>query len=403
MLFEDVALGVISGLIYGVIASVFIIFLAMVFKYFTNETFPWVLSIVVGLGIVGISGGLLAIADNPTPLSVTRIVVASMILVWATKVGDRLAARFPRKRGGLISSLGMIGRQGYLAVKVPDERDINDIPGKPPVSVVIKKELAGREFLLPADLPSEELGNRVRRRLLADWGFGDVELELDAQGRFTYFAISAKKQGLSGVLEGGFVALPLRYGEVPSGLASGDIVRVYSGSEVLVDSVEVRGVDESSKTVTLVLEARDLQKCIGKEVTQIVALPQVRKRLSVGEIMTRNVQTVKPDSRLVEAISLMNQHRIGSVIVVEGERAVGIITDRDVLQRIWKGRLDVRSTEVRDLMSEPLVEIAPNSDVEEALAIMRSRNVRKLPVTSNGKLVGIVTSNDIFRVTSLIS
>jgi len=403
MILEEITSGIISGLIYALISSMFIIFLSMIFKYFTNETFPWFISIIIGLGIVGISGGLLAILDEPTPLSITRIIVASLILVWATNEGSKLAARLPKKKMHLISSLGVIGRQHYSVLKVPDERDINDIPGKPRVSLVVKKELSGKEFLMPADLPTEELVNRVRRRLLADWGLGDAELELDQQGRFAYFAISAKEQGLSGELKEGSVALPVKYNEVPSGLASGDIVRIYSGNDLLIDSVEVKGVNESSKTITLILDTKDLEKCVGKEVTQIVALPRVRENLTVKEVMTRNVRTVKSNASLYEAISLMNQHRIGSVIVAEEDRAIGILTDGDVLQGIRKGRLDIKSTKVRDLMSEPIIQISDNLSADEALAIMRNRNVKKLPVTSEGRLVGIVTSNDIFRAASLMS
>jgi len=403
MILEEIASGIISGLVYALISSTFIIFLSMIFKYFTNETFPWFISTIIGLGIVGISGGLLAILDEPTPLSITRIIVASLILVWATKEGDKLAARLPKKRIHLISSLGVIGRQHYSVLKVPDERDINDIPGKPRVSLVVKKELSGKEFLMPADLPTEELVNRVRRRLLVDWGLGDAELELDQQGRFAYFAISAKEQGLSGELREGFVALPLKYSEAPSGLASGDIVKLYSRNDLLIDSVEVKGVSESSKTITLILDAKDLEKCVGKEVTQIVALPRVRENLTVKEVMTHNVRTIKSDASLCDAISLMNQHRIGSVIVAEEDRAIGILTDGDVLQRIAKSRSDTRSMKVGDLMSKPIIEISDNCSADEALAIMRNRNVKKLAVTREGKLVGIVTSNDIFRAASSIS
>lgn len=81
MVLEEIAQGVVSGLIYGVISSVFIIFLSMIFKYFTNEPFPWFVGIIIGLGIVGISGGLLSILDEPTPLPVTRVLVASLILL----------------------------------------------------------------------------------------------------------------------------------------------------------------------------------------------------------------------------------------------------------------------------------------------------------------------------------
>jgi len=402
MIVEEIASGIVSGIIYGLMSSVFIIFLSMIFRYFTGEMFPWFISIPMGLGIVGISGGLLALLDQPTPLSVTRIMVASMILVLATNEGNKLGTRLPRRKISLISSLRAIGRQDYFTVRIPDEREIDDIPGKPRVTVGVKRRLSGTELLLPADLPREELENRVRRRLLTDWGLGDVELELDQRGRFIYFAISAREQGLSGGLREGFVAFPMRYHAAPSSLASGDFVRIYSGSDLLIDSVEARAVDEASKTITLVLEAKDEDRCVGKEATQVIALPRPKKGLTVKEIMSRNVCTVRPDTSLLETISMMNERRVGSVIVVDDDEAIGILTDRDILQRLGKSHLNLKSTRVRNLMSEPLVEISPDSSVDEALTIMRSRNVKILPVTSEGRLVGILTSDDIFRATSIM-
>jgi CBS domain-containing protein len=403
MVLQEIVLGVVSGLAYGVISSVFIVFLAMIFKYFTEESFPWFISIIIGLGIVGVSGGLLSILDEPAPLPVTRVLVASLILVWATKEGDKLAARLPRKKISLISSLGIIGKQAYLAVRVPNESDINDIPGKARVSLVVKKQLSGREFILPSDLPNEELVNRVKRRLLTDWALGDVELELDREGRFTYFAVSAREQGLSGDLEEGFVAFPIKYDDCPYGLASGDIVRAYSGKDLLIDSVEIKGVNEADKTVTLTLDAQRLQNCVGRHVTQIVALPRPKKKLTVNEIMTRTVRTVRPDAALNDAISIMNERDIGSVIVAQQDRPIGILTDRDILQGIEKRPLDTSRMRVEDLMSEPVVQIPVDSYADEALAIMKNRNLKRLAVTSEGKLVGIVTHEDIFRVTSSVS
>ena len=399
MILTEIISGILSGLAYALISSVFVIFLSMTFKYFTNETFPWFVSTAIGLGIVGISGGLLAILDEPTPLSITRILVASLVLVWATNQGDKLATLLPKKK----IHFGMISRHNYLALKVPDERDIIDIPGKPRVGMAVKKELAGKEFLLPADIPREEIVNRLRRRLLADWGLGDAELELDQQGRFGFFAISAREQGLSGDLREGSVAVPMMCDAIPIGLASGDIVMVYSGNEVLLESAEVRGVNEASKTVTLILDSKDLQKCIGKEATRIVVLPIIGRKLMVNEIMTRNVRTVTPQASIAQAVSLLSQYKIGCVVVVEEGKPIGILTDGDVLQRIEKNHPDINSTKARAWMTHPIVEISPNSSLEEAMAIMRNRNVKKLPVTSEGSLVGILTSNDIFRASSFMS
>lgn len=402
MLIEEIVSGVVSGVMYGLISSVFVILLSMIFKYFTGESFPWFLSVGVGLGIVGISGGLLALLDEPTPLSVARIMVASMILVLATNEGNRLGSRLPRKRISLLSSLRALGRGSLTTIRISDEQDIDDVPGKPRVGIGVKRRLAGTEFLLPADLPREELGNRIKRRLLADWRLGDAELELDQRGKLTYLAVSALEYGLSGSLREGSLAFPMKYDAVPAGLAPGDLVRVYSGSDLLIDSVEVKGVDEDNKTITLVLKSGDLQNCIDKEVTRVVALPRTKRGMLVEEIMTREMCTVRPDTNLREAISLMNERRVGSVVVTENDRAIGILTDRDVLQRVVKGRLETRS-KVGDVMSEPVVEIPPDLSVDEALTVMRTRNVKNLPVTSRGRLVGMITSDDISRATSVVT
>jgi CBS domain-containing protein len=402
MLIEEIISGMISGAMYGLISSVFIILLSVIFKYFTGESFPWFLSVAVGLGIVGISGGLLALLDEPTPLSVARIMVASMILVLATNEGNKLGSRLPRKQISLLSSLRALGRENLTTIRIPDEQDINDIPGKPRVGIGVKRRLAGTEFLLPADLSREELENRIKRRLLADWRLGDTELETDQRGRLTYLAVSALKHGLSGSLREGSLALPMKYDAAPAGLAPGDLVRVYSGSELLMDSAEVKGVDEDNRTVTLVLKAEDLQNCVDKEATRVVALPRAKRGMLVEEIMTREMCTVTPDTSLREAISLMNERRVGSVVVTENGRAVGILTDRDVLQRVVKGRLNTKS-KVEDVMSEPVVEIPPDLPVDEAVTVMRTRNVKNLPVTSRGRLVGMITSDDISRATSVVT
>jgi len=403
MILEEVIAGTVSGLAYALTSAILIIFLSMIFKYLTNETFPWLVSIIIGLGIVGIGDGLLGIVKEPTPLSVTRIIVASLILVWATHEGDKLATLLPKKKIHVTSPLKFTGRQNYVALKVPDERDISDIPGRPRVSAVLKKELSGKEFLLPSGLHTEELVKMVRRRIISDWDLGDVELELDEHDRFAYFAISAREEGLSGDLREGFVALPLKYGEAPGGLVSGDIVAVHSGEDCLIDSAEVKEVNDASKAITLIVSAEDVHRCIGKESSQVVALARPKKILTVKEIMTRNVRVVTPDSSLVDAISLMTQHRIGSVIVARDGKPIGILTDGDALQALGGRSLRRKPSKVEDIMSQPVIETSDDSSVNDALAIMRNRNVKKLAVTSEGRLVGIITSTDIFKATSTMT
>jgi CBS domain-containing protein len=176
---------------------------------------------------------------------------------------------------------------------------------------------------------------------------------------------------------------------------------VYSGKDLLLDSVEVRAVDEANKTITLVVESTQIQRCIGKDAAHIIALPETHKKLMVKDIMARNVRALGPLASVADAISLMTRYRIGSIVVVEGDKA--ILTDGDILHRLAHRQSDIKATPIRDWMSQPIVDVSSDVSVNEALAIMRNRNVKKLPVTSEGKLVGMVTSNDIFRASSSMS
>ncbi len=119
--------------------------------------------------------------------------------------------------------------------------------------------------------------------------------------------------------------------------------------------------------------------------------------LLVRDIMVRNVKTVRTDDSVLAAVSKMNKFRIGSVVVTNNGRSVGIITERNILQRIVEPGLDPSMVRAKDIMSSPLVTIDSNDAVEEAAKIMASKRIKKLPVIEGGKIVGIVSTSDIVR------
>lgn len=119
--------------------------------------------------------------------------------------------------------------------------------------------------------------------------------------------------------------------------------------------------------------------------------------LLVRDIMVRNVKTVRTDDTVLEAVSKMNKFRIGSVIVTNNGRPVGIITERNILQRIVEPCLDPAVVRAKDIMSSPLITIDANAAVEEAAQIMARRQIKKLPVVEGGKVVGILSTSDIVR------
>jgi CBS domain-containing protein len=119
--------------------------------------------------------------------------------------------------------------------------------------------------------------------------------------------------------------------------------------------------------------------------------------LLVRDVMTENVKTVRPNSTITEVVRKMNKFEVGSVVVVEGERPVGLITERDILRRVLEVTLAAEAMKAKEVMSSPLLTVSSEATVEEAARIMAERHIKKLPVVKDGKLIGIVTSTDIVR------
>lgn len=119
--------------------------------------------------------------------------------------------------------------------------------------------------------------------------------------------------------------------------------------------------------------------------------------LLVRDVMSENVRTVRSNSTVTEAVRKMNKFEIGSVVVVEGDRPVGIITERDILRRVLEVTMGAEAMKAKEIMSSPLTTVNVEATVEEAARVMADRRIKKLPVVRDGKLVGIVTSTDIVR------
>jgi CBS domain-containing protein len=116
----------------------------------------------------------------------------------------------------------------------------------------------------------------------------------------------------------------------------------------------------------------------------------------VSAIMSTKVVTVKSTEKASKALQAMVRHKIGSIVVVEKGKPVGILTERDISTRIAKGQ-NVRGMLVRNIMSKPLFTIAPSTEVWQAVEQMVRKDIRRLPVMEGDKLVGMVTERDIFR------
>ena len=101
--------------------------------------------------------------------------------------------------------------------------------------------------------------------------------------------------------------------------------------------------------------------------------------------------TASPTESISNVLSCMVVQDIGAVIVVEKGKPVGIITEKDVLEKVIMKDKDVYMTTAKEVMSQPLISIETNRPVKEAIELMRKHNIRRLAVIDNGALVGLVT------------
>ncbi len=115
----------------------------------------------------------------------------------------------------------------------------------------------------------------------------------------------------------------------------------------------------------------------------------------VEEIMTRSVVAIDEDATAFDACMMYKEKRVGCLVVVSGEQCVGIITERDLIERTICMRRDPEKTAVRTIMSRDVKTVHALETTEQALQVMGQHHIKKLPVVKDARVVGIVTITDI--------
>lgn len=118
---------------------------------------------------------------------------------------------------------------------------------------------------------------------------------------------------------------------------------------------------------------------------------------SVKEILSgksAEILSVTPETSVYEALDLMARTDISAVLVLEGERLVGIFTERDYARKVALRGRNSKDTRIRDVMTQNLLTVSPTQDVDDVMAIMTENRFRHLPVVERGQLIGIVTIGD---------
>ena len=119
--------------------------------------------------------------------------------------------------------------------------------------------------------------------------------------------------------------------------------------------------------------------------------------IKVGDIMVKNVITLEKGNGLVDAATIMKKYSIGSVVITDKSKAIGILTERDIIRKAVARNNINRNVE--DVMSFPIVVIKPENTIEEAVTAMKENGVKRLIVIDEeGVLKGIITEDDIINI-----
>ena len=124
----------------------------------------------------------------------------------------------------------------------------------------------------------------------------------------------------------------------------------------------------------------------------------MKSGLRCGELMTTNPVSVTPYSSIADCARTMKKNHVGSLLVMEGRRLYGIITEQDIVRKLVAKDKNPLDYNAKDIMSEIRHTVTSDTDVFDAILTMRDNNIRHLPVTEEGQLAGLVTSKDILKV-----
>ncbi|RJX30330.1 MAG: CBS domain-containing protein [Oxalobacter sp.] len=123
--------------------------------------------------------------------------------------------------------------------------------------------------------------------------------------------------------------------------------------------------------------------------------------LTAGQILKtkqhKDIHAVSTEMTVLEAARLMAEKRIGALLVMKDNKTIGIVTERDYLQRFAPMNRLPSETLVREIMSSPLIHVSPNEDAKSCLALMAERQFRRLPVVESGNVVGLISMSDMLR------
>ena len=121
---------------------------------------------------------------------------------------------------------------------------------------------------------------------------------------------------------------------------------------------------------------------------------------TVGQLLEakgRDVWSVRPDASVFEAIRLMADREVGALVVIDGTKTVGVISERDYARRMVLEGRSSKDTRVEEIMTSRVIYAEPAQSVEECMALMTEKRIRHLPIMDEGRLVGVISIGDLVK------
>jgi CBS domain-containing protein len=115
----------------------------------------------------------------------------------------------------------------------------------------------------------------------------------------------------------------------------------------------------------------------------------------IKNVMQKQLVSCPPSTSVHDVAGMMKDQKVGSVLISEGESLKGIVTDRDIALRLASDSMDPLSTPISRIMTSNPATISSDADIESALQLMSKENIRRIPVTQDGRLVGLLSSADL--------
>ncbi|HVS23631.1 MAG TPA: CBS domain-containing protein [Gammaproteobacteria bacterium] len=112
-----------------------------------------------------------------------------------------------------------------------------------------------------------------------------------------------------------------------------------------------------------------------------------------------DVWSVKPTDTVLEALGVMAEHDIGAVLVLDGDRLVGVLSERDYARKVVLAGRSSKDSQVKDVMTPHVICVAPNRSIDECMALMTNKRLRHLPVIDHKRVIGIVSIGDLVKAT----